>query len=394
MLLPTLLMGTLFPLAIKIMHFRMPTFGRLAGDVYAVNTMGAILGAFCGGFVLIPMFGIQGSALYMVYLNLILGLLVILIAPPTGQGSWLSKQGFLRGGLIGGILILTGSLVAVKPSWNAQIMSTGVFLHLPEHAAQLGQADRKKFYQELEKDRELLFYKEGITATITVERHQSLGLYMRVNGRKEAGERFMRTQALIAHIPMLMAQKPDDVLIIGFGSGATAGSAAKYPVKKVRVVELEPAVIEASRFFEPENQRPLDDPRVEVQINDGRNALLASSEAFDVIISQPSVPWITGASNLFTREFFDLGAMHLKEGGIFGQWISGDVISPENFRSLVKAFHEAFPITWLFETIPGDYLLVGSREQPDLSMDKLEGIFGQESIRQDLMRVGVKDPYD
>ncbi|MGH7274185.1 MAG: fused MFS/spermidine synthase, partial [Nitrospiria bacterium] len=228
MLLPTLMMGTLFPLAIKILQVHLPTFGRLAGDVYAVNTMGAILGAFCGGFVLIPLFGIQGSALSMVYLNLILGVLLMIIAPRMGQGSSFRTHRLVRWGLAGATLLLAGSLAAVKPSWNAQIMSTGVFLHLPEHAVQLGQADRKKFYQELEKDRELFFYKEGITATITVERDRLFGLYMRVNGRKEAGERFMRTQALIAHIPLIMAQKPDDVLIIGFGSGATAGSVAQY----------------------------------------------------------------------------------------------------------------------------------------------------------------------
>jgi spermidine synthase len=383
MFIPTFLLGMLFPCVVKLFQNRIPMLGRLAGDVYAVNTLGAILGSFLAGFVFIPMVGIQNSVMAMVYLNFLLGLALISVDRHLPRVAWVI-----------GVLVLALSLSIIKPSWNTRIMSSGVFLHLPFHAQVAGKTGRTGFYSSLASEGEVVFYKEGITATVTVEKENFGTMALRVNGRKESGERFMRTQVLIGHIPLLLSKDPKDVLIIGWGSGATVGSVTQYPVQHVKAVELEPAIIEATQYFEQVNQRALQDPKVETIVNDGRNYLLVTPEQFDVIISQPSLPWITGASNLFTREFFQLGASRLRPNGVFGQWLTNDAIQLEDFKAIVKAFDSAFEETWIFQTHIGDVLLLGFKDAPSLDLERIQDALNQPNISNDLKRVRVQDPYD
>lgn len=380
---PTFFLGMLFPCVVRLFQSRIPMLGRLAGDVYAVNTFGAILGSSLAGFVFIPFFGIQNSVMAMIYLNLVLGIVLLSTYRGVLVGSWVL-----------GVLILGVLLSVVKPSWNTRVMSSGVFMYLPYHAEDTRATGRTGFYSRLASEGEVIFYKEGITATVTVEKENFGTMALRVNGRKESGERFMRTQVLIGHIPLLFARDPKDILVIGWGSGTTVGSVTQYPVEQVKAVELERGIIEATPYFEQANQQPLKDPRVEVIVNDGRNYLLVTPEQFDVIIAQPSLPWITGASNLFTREFFELGASRLRKNGVFGQWITGDAIQYEDLKSVVMAFDSAFGETWIFQTHPGDILLLGFKDTPALDLVRMQEILAKPNISEDLKRVQIHDPYD
>ena len=156
------------------------------------------------------------------------------------------------------------------------------------------------------------------------------------------------------------------------GSGVTVGSVTTFPAKKITLVELEKAVIEGSRFFDEVNNRPLEDPRLILRIADARNYLLVTPDQYDVIISEPSNPWMAGIANVFTREFFQLGHRKLKPEGIFCQWLQLYKISPESFKTVLTTFHTVFPFVYVFQPQDKDLVMVGFKKKPVLSLAKVQ----------------------
>src|SRR5262249_30401352 len=152
----------------------------------------------------------------------------------------------------------------------------------------------------------------------------------------------------LGQIPLLLAPQREHALVIGLGSGLTVGSVLTHPVKKVECIELEDAVVRGSRFFEDFNRRPLVDPRTELVVNDARNHLLVTDRQYDVIISEPSNPWIPGAANLFTKEFFELSRARLRPDGVFCQWIQIYELQPAHFQTILRTFTAIFPEAHLF----------------------------------------------
>lgn len=272
-------------------------------------------------------------------------------------------------------------------------MSSGVYWNLPRYLAVVDREGVEGLKTRLQQG-ETLFEREGLTATVVVTRTAADGRMLTINGRTESGDPFMRTQVAIGHWPMWFARSANRVLIIGLGSGATAGSVLRYPVGRVDVVELERAVIEASRRFEPENGLPLTDPRVRVWPEDGRNFLLLSPERYDVIISQPSLPWVAGAATLFTEEFFAVAASRLEPGGVFGQWVAADAMGREDLRAVLAAFARSFPSYVVLEPTPGDLFVVGSASRLTLDEARVAAGFGDPGIASDLKRVDFSAPAD
>ena len=253
--------------------------------------------------------------------------------------------------------------------------------------------DRQQLLDRYTKDADpILFYKEGYTSTVTVHKsNNSENVYLKVNGKVEAstiGD--MPTQVLLGQIPMLLSPNHENVLVIGLGSGVTVGSVGTHPAKRITVVELEPAVVEASRHFSHANYQVLKDPRLRVMTYDARNYLLVTPEKFDVIISEPSNPWMAGVSNLFTREFFALGSQRLTPAGVFCQWLQLYKISPENLRSILQTFHGIFPHLLVFQSSEYDLLILGSFEPLPIALGKLQARLSQPRVREDLKRIGVE----
>jgi Flp pilus assembly protein TadD len=181
------------------------------------------------------------------------------------------------------------------------------------------------------------------------------------------------------------------VLVIGLGSGVTVGSLLRHPVTGVTVVELERAVIGASRFFDHVSGRPLADSRTRLVVNDARNFLLLGRREFDVIVSEPSNPWVTGASSLFTRDFFTHARDRLRPGGVFGQWLQLYSLSPELLRTVVATFQSVFPHTLVFQTVHEDTLLVGSVTPLSLDLAELGERMAAPPVAADLARIGIRD---
>ncbi len=209
---------------------------------------------------------------------------------------------------------------------------------------------------------QILYHKEGIAATVTV-RKQGSELFLQANGKTEASTGpDMRTQKLLAHVPMMLHPDPKSVIVIGLASGVTVGSAATYPVERIDCVEIAPAMVEVARtFFADANGHVLDDPRVSVILEDGRNHIAFTDRTYDVIISEPPNPWISGVSNLFTREFFELSKARTNPGGVVGVWFQAYNMSPDEFRMIARTFADVFEHASLWELDPSvDYMFVGT----------------------------------
>ncbi len=390
MLPPTLAMGGLFPAAIEGFKLSRERAGRGVGRLYAANSGGAIVGAFAAGFVFIPLVGIQGAVLLSasLYLAVAAGL------------SWLVARGrrlaWLRPALALGLGVV---MYLAAPPWNRLLMSSGIYHYAVESDGPLSLAE---FSERTNLYFEELYYREGLVSTVLVAREHGIhgrlgadsvpGIILVTSGKVDASSIYdMPTQILSAHIPLLLHPAPRRGLVIGLASGTTAGSALRHDLESLDVVEIEPAVVEASHHFDMVNGRPLDDPRTRMTVADGRTFLALEEERFDVIISEPSNPWMTGVSNLFTLEYFQLVRERLEDGGIFAQWVQMYGMSPENVAVLLRTFRSVFPYAYVFNTIPRtDLVLVGRLEPLTIDPVRLERRASQPGIREDLARVDVE----
>jgi len=385
MLPATVFSGAVFPVAIRVLGRELRSVGALVGKGYACNTTGAILGSFCSGWLLIPHIGIMKTVLFAIATNLCAAL-----------AGALALEGGRRGfrALVGaGAPIAIAAVILCQPSWNGLLMSSGMYKYAPE----LADVSPESFYKYTEGDYTLRFYKEGITTTVTVAEEKEIeSLWLATNGKIDASSSAdMPTQVLSAHLPLLLADRHESVLVVGFASGVTVGSVLQHAVNQVVAVEIEKAVVEASHFFAHVNHRPWDDARLTIVENDARNYLLATDERHDIIISEPSNPWISGPSNLFTREFFEIGRDRLAADGVFCQWLQLYGMSLPNLRALLRTFQSVFPHVAVFETIKQvDLILVGSAAPIDLDYGGLVRRMKRQRIRDDLARVDVHSAAD
>jgi spermidine synthase len=376
---PAACSGAIFPLCVRLAGGATSGAGRTVGTLYAANTVGAIAGSFAGGFVLLPAAGIRGTLLTVVLLQLTVAVAVALVlARPAHRRGAVTVAAVAAG--------LAIAAPALAPAWDTQVMMSGVAVYAPRlHGLTRSQFDAQQ------KQSRLLLYEEGLTTTVSVEESRG-NVLLRVNGKVDASTGVdMPTQVLLGHLPLLVHPGPREVLVIGLGSGVTVGSLLRHPVTGVTVVELERAVIGASRFFDHVSGRPLADSRTRLVVNDARNFLLLGRREFDVIVSEPSNPWVTGASSLFTRDFFSHARDRLRPGGVFGQWLQLYSLSPELLRTVVATFQSVFPHTLVFQTVHEDTLLVGSVTPLSLDLAELGERMAAPPVAADLARIGIRD---
>jgi spermidine synthase len=208
---------------------------------------------------------------------------------------------------------------------------------------------------------EVLYYGEGSEAVVSAVRSGNYQGFI-TNGRTESSNTPVDLQCVytLGHLPMLLAKNPKNVFVLGTGAGVTLGATTVHPtVEKVTLVEIEPKVLGVARTFSRYNHKALDNPKVKVVFNDGRNFLMTSREKFDVITADPVHPWFSGAGYLYTREYFRLAAEHLNPGGIICQWLPIYELTGDNLRSVVRTFREEFRYTMIWMT-QYDMELVGS----------------------------------
>jgi spermidine synthase len=436
---PAVLMGIAFPVAVRAVVGDRDALGGPVGNVYAANTVGGMCGAFLAGFVLLPFVGVQSTIFIAAIGNLVAAAIVLFAArmapvsrmqrwawlplaallamltltrPPStvlevgalfagGVGLYLFQRALrdatFQGWILAPVTIVAASLafVFLPPPWDPMLMTSGMYHYVTEFEDH----SREGILEYSVGLYDLVYYEEGLSSVVTVAKnHESGNMWLANNGKVDASTTTdMPTQVLCSLLPMQFAASHEEVLVIGLASGITAGAVTQLDdLGRMDIVELEPAIEQAARAFSEFNNDVLDDPRVTLLANDGRNHLLLTPEhTYDVIVSEPSNPWITGVSNLFTREFWEMGKKRLKPGGIWSQWVQMYGMDDRDLKSLLRTFAEVYPHVLLYATIDdADLVLIGSDEPLVPTPALAEGLFAHPNVKRQLRVVDVTDPFE
>jgi spermidine synthase len=401
-LLPAILMGMVMPLVLmwggsarqkqtdEVASDPSPSSVSLVGRSYALNTVGAIAGSVITAFLLVP----GTSTRFTVFCAAALCLITAGIAYEPRRTTF--DRALARSLAIGVAVVLVLAMFAVWPRLNLNALSTGAYDSYVRVLAKSRGGVADKDQNNEPGSHQLLMYEEGRTATVSVRRDWGI-TSVAINGRTNASDADdMPTQVLLGQLGVLTSPRLGSALIVGFATGVTAGSVLQSPIGSIDCVEIEPAAVASSHFFEHVNNRPLSDPRLHLVIDDARTYLRVNPGTYDLIISEPSHPWVPGVANLFTREFFSLGRERLRDDGVFVQWLQIYQLSTASLRSVLATFHESFPHVAVFRVQGAakgkDLILVGSRQV--VSLDRLADRMSDPRTRADLERVGIKSADD
>jgi spermidine synthase len=388
--------GAAFPLALAAASRggTMLTPLRLS-FVYAANTVGAIAGALLAGFVFVPAFGLQTTLRWSALLSVSIGSVVLLAGAGLSRQTAFASRVFAAVASIRGVAALTASAVVAAgvftlASWDPALMSSGAYRFAPAIASG---GDRAEL-EALLTAGDVLFYDEGSSGTVAVRRLGGTTSLV-IDGKPDASnDADMLTQKLLAHLPLLHHERPRRALVLGLGSGVTAGAALTYPLTSLDVVEISPEVVTASNYFRSENLDALADPRTRLLVTDGRSHLRLASSTYDVVISEPSNPWMAGVASLFTREFMTSVRERLASGGIFCQWTHTYDMSRDDLRSIVATFTSVFPHASLWLVGESDVLLIGSVSPLNADDEVFWRRYINPAVRDDLRTVAVSGIRD
>lgn len=354
-----LLFGTTFPIVARIVCGALETRGRDLGVAYAANTFGAIAGSLAGGFLLVPFLGLRGTMLFLAGLNLALGALCLAAA-----GG--------RRGLAAAVVAL--ALIALPPV----LVPRTIFFDALDH-----------------KILRLIYYHEGVTDTTGVWESIIDGQRIVTYGdmRGTAGTHTDRRNRLQGHLAHLLHPNPRTSLQIGFGVGNTLAAAALHPeVEQLDCAELSPHVRLTAPFFWT-NQGVLQDPKVRLIVDDGRNYLLRTRERYDVITLEPPDIYTAGVVNLYTEEFYRLAGDALADDGLLCQWIPAGEMPERELRMLVRAFLTVFPETTLWASgRNAPLLVVGTKRPLRIDAAELARRMADPRVQPDLARIGLRRP--
>ncbi len=384
---PTFIMGGMLPLVCKdIARRRSVNVGAVLGRAYASNTIGTILGSFTAGFVLLPWLGMQTTIAVGAIVNALVGAAFLTTAP----------------GAFGQVRSAAASLAAIGialgavgiPRWNHAVVTSAPYVHakaLAEYGAGT-MAGVRKYLDEYYK---IVHYDEGVSTTVTVSQDTKTGAkILHVGGKREAGG-FDASQAYLAHLPLALADHPEEALVIGLGAGGTLASAQAHPtLKRIDCVEISEGVRDAA--VEHFDRGPnLADPRLRMIIGDGRLHIALTDQKYDVVISQPSNPWMVGASALFTREAFEEMRSLLKPGGVACVWVQGFSVTSKTVDTLVNTFREVFPEMDLWESrVLGDYFLTGYLEPMRIDPARIAQRMKPAGVAAELTRMRIESAAD
>ncbi len=372
MLPPAFLMGGVFPLAAAAYRRGLGDLGARIGRLYAVNTIGCVLGSLVAGFLLAPLLGLTWSAAAMSFAALAAGAVLLARNGETSPRRW------------------TIAIVAAAASAALLVVARPDVPFLTRSHVFAGEKARENV---------LVDSRSGQVCQVSVvanERERYSLLY--TDEFEAAGTkpeyRYMR---LLAHLPVAIAQDPSRVLVICFGTGTTAGSVSTHAaVKRLDIVEISPEVLAVADSFRAVNHDVLHgagrgDLDVAVHVDDGRNFVLRSRESWGVITLEPLMPYTPAAIHLYTQDFYRECAPRLAPGGVMCQWIPLQGMSGDDFKKLVAAFTAVFPDSAAF-FVDGAVALIGGNEPMKLPYAQIAERLGDPAARADLSAVDFDDP--
>ncbi len=355
MCLPTFLMGASFPLVTKIYTGDAQKLGRSIGNVYAVNTVGSILGAFCAGFILIPLFNIRPSIVLMVALNTGIGCFLVMKGWRTAQDadsenvtSRGGKRGFFQGLGIGVPIVTVGLAVIILFTLNQPL-----FL-------------RSTIFKTQRPGDTVVDYEEEVDATVTTLKDDEgvHRLYVDANQAADASRWDSPSHRVIAHLPLLLHPNPKRALVVGFGMGLTSHSITQHGVQ-VDAIELSKGVLNAAQeHFKHINENIFENRLFNYQLNDGRNHILMTQTKYDMISTGIIHPLVSaGSSNIYTEDFYKLCKRILTEDGVMCQWVPLHRLPESHYKMIVRTFIHVFPETTLwYKWTPDFVILIGTKD--------------------------------
>ena len=328
---PTALLGAAFPVALRL-AVDVRHVGRDVGAVVALNTIGGIAGTILTGFVLVPVLGLVRTLAALAIAAAAVGIFAVMRGPAARRARWAT---------------LAIGLAAIL----------GAILTPPDRLASLLPGARGGT---------LIFYEESLGGTVAVVEQQAGQTRFRrlyIQGVSNSGDampslRYMRLQALLPLI--IHGGEPRSALVIGLGTGITAGALLRFPGLEQRVcAELLPAVIRAAPLFQG-NFGAASDPRIDIRVRDGRRELLRNPARYDLITLEPPPPTAAGVVNLYSSDFYALASTRLRQDGLLAQWWPLPTQNDEDSRALVRSFLDVFPHASLWTTELHEMLLIGS----------------------------------
>lgn len=381
MLPATICAGMTLPLITRAL-LRTSRGERAIGTVYAWNTVGSIIGASAAGLWLLPAIGVRGTLILGGTIDLALGCWLLWAAAPLRVGG--RRTATLAFGATAALVLVS----SLSPGFDPSVLSSGVFRYGTVTAPG---------------SRDILFYRDGRTASVSVQMGSDSGFTLATNGKPDASLQAVwfepprpdslrpalasdnATQALLALITLAHAPTAREAAVIGHGAGMTTHFLLGSPaMERVTTIEIEPEMVEAAKQLMPANARVFEDPRSVTVIDDARAFFAATNRRFDVIVSEPSNPWVSGVSALFTEEFYARAARQLAPGGVFGQWLHLYEIEDALVLGILKALSTQFRSYELYLTNDVDVLVVASNADslptPDWS------VFRAEDVALDLAR--------
>ena len=357
---------------------------KAIGDVYGINTLGSIVGVALAGLVLMPVLGVKGLLIAGAAVDMALGIYLLWRRPDPVSTQFKRRD----------MAIVAAAVVIAVASFSRfdqLTLSSGVYRN--------GRLLDEKFYQ-------MIFYQDGRTATVSARRQKDRGhLSIATNGKPDASLRTVwlqpppeergsevlvedePTQLLLAMITLAHAPRAETGAVIGQGSGMSSHFLLGSPhLKELRTIEIEPAMIAGSkRAFYPANKRVFDDPRSHFVVDDAKSYFASAHRKFDIIMSEPSNPWVSGVSGLFTSEFYHRVSGYLSDNGVFGQWLHLYEINDKLVLSVLAALHENFASYEIFLVANSDILIVASNKpsvpKPDWT------VFQYPDIDRDMRRI-------
>ena len=382
-----LVAGFQFPLLIALLGQGRERVGSDVGIAYAWNTMGGIAGSLAGGFGLLPLLSATGTWVFVAVLLCALALLALLLfgraggaAPARGSGN--RGRILLALGAVAACVILL--LVAPGP--------TAAWRHSPVGAGRvdLGKPSPNSLHDWLRGRRRILAWeKDGVESSVALLK-ASDGYAFVISGKTDGSSRGdAATQVMGGLIGAALHPNPRRGLVIGLGTGSTAGWLAAVPsIERVDVVELEPAILRVARDCAQVNHDVLGNSRVRIWIGDAREWLLASRETYDVIFSEPSNPYRAGISSLFTTDFYRAMRSRLAPGGIFLQWLQAYEVDSGTVRTVYATLGSVFPEVETWHTKQSDLILAATMEPITYDGGRL-----RERLRQEPYLSALRDAW-
>jgi len=369
---PVTLMGITYPLVSKLANWNIDHLGNRMGLLGFLDTIGSVLGSFITGFIMIPFIGVVRSFVIIVIINLFLGLLLFMYHPRIKNS--------VKVGIFLATFIIAGFMFWIMP----KNPNTRTWWDKPE----------SKPWFDANRYTGIRFFDEGAAGTVTVRDYPD-GLALNINGHNTAyaTKKDLKVNRQLGYMPYLLHPSPKKALVIGYGMGATVCSLNQEDMERVDIAEICSGVIRASHIFDRWNRDAIHQPKVKLYDDDGRSIVFMATEKYDIITSNAIHPRLS--NNIYTRDFYELCGKKLNEDGILCQWIPENWLTEEEYKSLVKAFTDAFPHSTMWYLNEYSTLLIGTKKPLRIDVENLVKRFeSNEVLRKDYAEFDMLSPYE